>query len=104
MKKASISETKNRLSALLKEVAQGETILIVDRDGPIARLEAVRPGSGDAADWIGELERRGVVRRGCGGPVRKLLSQLNAVEAMEFLIDKMQGTKTNEEFLDSMNA
>ncbi len=36
--------------------------------------------------------------------LRKLLSQLNAVEAMEFLLDKMQGTKTNEEFLDSMNT
>ncbi len=36
--------------------------------------------------------------------LRKLLSQLNAVEAMEFLLDKMQGTKTNEEFLESMNA
>ena len=27
-----------------------------------------------------------------------------AVEAMEFLIDKMDKTKTNEEFLESMNA
>jgi transcription termination factor Rho len=36
--------------------------------------------------------------------LRKLLSQLNAVEAMEFLLDKMQGTKTNEEFLESMNT
>src|SRR6201988_1545162 len=36
--------------------------------------------------------------------LRKLLSQLNAVEAMEFLIDKMQGTKTNDDFLESMNA
>ncbi len=36
--------------------------------------------------------------------LRKLLSQLNAVEAMEFLIDKMEKTKTNEEFLESMNA
>jgi transcription termination factor Rho len=36
--------------------------------------------------------------------LRKLLSQLNAVEAMEFLLDKMQGTKTNDEFLDSMNT
>jgi transcription termination factor Rho len=32
-----------------------------------------------------------------------LLSQLNTVEAMEFLIDKMQGTKNNQEFLESMN-
>ncbi len=36
--------------------------------------------------------------------LRKLLSQLNAVEAMEFLLDKMQGTKNNEEFLESMNT
>src|SRR3982075_3866889 len=35
--------------------------------------------------------------------LRRLLTQLNSVEAMEFLIDKMQGTKTNEEFLESMN-
>jgi transcription termination factor Rho len=36
--------------------------------------------------------------------LRKLLSQLNSVESMEFLLDKMQGTKTNEEFLESMNT
>src|SRR5487761_503274 len=36
--------------------------------------------------------------------LRKLLSQLNAVESMEFLLDKMQGSKTNEEFLESMNG
>jgi transcription termination factor Rho len=35
--------------------------------------------------------------------LRKLLAQLNPVEAMEFLIDKMRGTKGNAEFLDSMN-
>jgi len=36
--------------------------------------------------------------------LRKLLSQLNTVEAMEFLIDKIDGTKTNQEFLESMNS
>jgi len=35
--------------------------------------------------------------------LRKLLSQLNAVEAMEFLLDKIKGTKDNQEFLESMN-
>jgi transcription termination factor Rho len=35
--------------------------------------------------------------------LRKLLSQLNAVEAMEFVLDKMQGTKDNHEFLTSMS-
>ncbi len=36
--------------------------------------------------------------------LRKVLSQLNAVESMEFLLDKMRRTKNNKEFLDSMNA
>src|SRR5215207_317289 len=36
--------------------------------------------------------------------LRKLLSQLNTVEAMEFLLDKMHGTKNNQEFLESMNS
>ena len=35
--------------------------------------------------------------------LRKVLSQLSAVEAMEFLLDKIRGTKNNKEFLESMN-
>ncbi|MCH8055768.1 MAG: transcription termination factor Rho [Deltaproteobacteria bacterium] len=35
--------------------------------------------------------------------LRKVLSQLSAVEAMEFLLDKISGTKNNKEFLESMN-
>jgi transcription termination factor Rho len=34
--------------------------------------------------------------------LRKLLTQLNTVEAMEFLHDKIKGTKANQEFLDAM--
>ena len=36
--------------------------------------------------------------------LRKLLAQLNTVEAMEFLHDKIRGTKSNQEFLDSMKS
>jgi transcription termination factor Rho len=35
--------------------------------------------------------------------LRKVLSPMNPVEQMEFLLDKMQGTKSNREFFDSMN-
>lgn len=35
--------------------------------------------------------------------LRKLLSPLNTVDAMEFLLDKLSGTKDNPEFYDSMN-
>jgi len=35
--------------------------------------------------------------------LRKLLAELSPVEAMEFLLGKMHGTKSNKEFLSSMN-
>jgi transcription termination factor Rho len=36
--------------------------------------------------------------------LRKLLSDLTPVEAMEFTLEKMKGTKSNKEFLKSMNS
>jgi len=35
--------------------------------------------------------------------LRRFLSNMNPVDAMEFLLEKIKGTKTNKEFLDSMN-
>ncbi|OGU34400.1 MAG: transcription termination factor Rho [Ignavibacteria bacterium GWB2_35_6b] len=35
--------------------------------------------------------------------LRKILSEFDPIEAMEFTVDKMRGTKTNKEFLLSMN-
>jgi transcription termination factor Rho len=35
--------------------------------------------------------------------LRKLLQPLNSIDAMEFLLDKMKGTKDNQDFLDSMS-
>ncbi len=35
--------------------------------------------------------------------LRKVLQPLSTIDSMEFLIEKMKDTKTNEEFLDSMN-
>ncbi len=36
--------------------------------------------------------------------LRKFMSDMNSIEAMEFLKDRMKGTKSNEEFLISMNS
>src|SRR5258705_2819747 len=65
MKTATISETKNGLSALLDRVQHGESILITDRNRPVARLEPV-VSAGDAGPDEGRLarlERAGVIRR-----------------------------------------
>jgi len=36
--------------------------------------------------------------------LRKLLSSLNAVDSMQFLLEKMEGTKDNKEFIELMNS
>jgi prevent-host-death family protein len=64
MKKASVSETKNRLSALLELVRQGETVLILDRNRPVARLEPAFAVPGEETDGrLAALERKGIIRR-----------------------------------------
>ncbi|KHK02861.1 transcription termination factor Rho [Desulfovibrio sp. TomC] len=35
--------------------------------------------------------------------LRKLLAPMNPIDSMEFMLDKMRGTKSNREFLDLMN-
>lgn len=36
--------------------------------------------------------------------LRKILSDFDPVEAMDFLLDKLRGTKTNKDFLNNMNS
>jgi antitoxin (DNA-binding transcriptional repressor) of toxin-antitoxin stability system len=62
MEKASISEIKNRLSAYLKKVRAGQSILIFDRDQRVARLERAE-GADHPDDRLTRLERAGLVRR-----------------------------------------
>ena len=62
MEKATISELKNRLSAYLRMVRAGETVLVLDRSRPIARIERVGGPTG-IDDRLGRLEAAGLVRR-----------------------------------------
>lgn len=43
MIQATIAELKNRLSAYLRKVRAGETVLVLDRNEPVARIERVTP-------------------------------------------------------------
>jgi antitoxin (DNA-binding transcriptional repressor) of toxin-antitoxin stability system len=69
MKIANISYTKNHLSALLNCVREGESVVIVDRKKPVARLEpAGSAGTGKGVGWVEDLVGRGVMT----GPKRRL--------------------------------
>jgi antitoxin (DNA-binding transcriptional repressor) of toxin-antitoxin stability system len=63
MKSARIAELKNRLSYYLRFVRRGQSVLIYDRDRPIARIDPVRsPVSAESADRIAQLEQAGMLR------------------------------------------
>jgi len=71
MKKASITEAKNNLSALIDSVKGGSPVLIVDRGRPVARLEPVNGTGAADDDRLGRLVREGVVRPARGlSPMR----------------------------------
>jgi prevent-host-death family protein len=72
VKRASISEAKNRLSALLDRVRQGSSVVIEDRGVPIARLEPVAATGVDPDGRLARLERDGIVRRPGKRPAAKL--------------------------------
>lgn len=67
MKRASISEAKNGLSALLDRVRQGASVIIEDRGVPVARLEPI-VGGANPDGRLARLERQGLIR----SPVRAL--------------------------------
>ncbi len=67
MTTASITQAKANLSKLIKKVRHGESVLILDRNIPVARLEPLPAGSqeGDESK-LAELESRGLLKRGAG--------------------------------------
>ena len=75
MKKASITEAKNRLSALIDGLKGGSPVLIVDRGRPVARLEPVAsPSEKDPEGRLSRLVREGIVRPGRGSVPRELFT------------------------------
>jgi prevent-host-death family protein len=75
MKRATLTETKNNLSALVDQVQHGETILILDRGRPVARLESVLGEMDDPEGRLARLERQGLLRRASVPVPREVLME-----------------------------
>jgi len=74
MKKASVSEAKNNLSALIHSVQGGSPVLIVDRGVPVARLEPAQGIEALDDDRLARLVRQGVVRPARGKAAKDVVA------------------------------
>jgi len=62
MNTANISYARNHWSELVNRVRDGETILILDRNTPVARLEPMFHPEEAISKWKADLVRRGLIR------------------------------------------
>lgn len=76
MRKASISQAKNSLSALIDSLESGSSVLILDRGRPVARLEPVAADPRTEQDGrLERLVRAGIVRPRRTAPPSALFDQ-----------------------------
>src|SRR5262245_15670170 len=76
MRKATITEAKNQLSALIDRVRHGETVVITDRGRPVARLVSALTEAGEDPDGrLARLDRRGGLRLAIGPPPLALIAK-----------------------------
>jgi len=73
MKRVKIADAKANLSRHLEYVRRGGRIRILDRDSPVADLVPVEKLSD--YEWLADLDRRGVARRGRAGALPRELLQ-----------------------------
>jgi antitoxin (DNA-binding transcriptional repressor) of toxin-antitoxin stability system len=69
MKYAKIGQLRDRLSSYISQVRDGDEVVVLDRERPVARIIRAGgapgiPGGEDAR--LAALERRGLLRRGRG--------------------------------------
>jgi antitoxin (DNA-binding transcriptional repressor) of toxin-antitoxin stability system len=71
MKKAKIAELRNGLSRYLDHVRAGGSVVVYDRDTPIAEIVPITKGKAVSKqdrdeERLARLERKGAIRRGTG--------------------------------------
>jgi len=96
-------ETGSRMDDVIFEEFKGTGNMEIVLDRRLAdrrifpAIDVFKSGTRKEELLVDETEREKVVL------LRRYLSSMNPMEAMEFLLDKMKGTRNNDEFLISMN-
>jgi prevent-host-death family protein len=91
MIQATVTELKNRLSYYLRLVKQGESIEVLDRSVPIARIQGIEPPSGRDQAQLERLLKDGVVSPAARKPAKDFLKTppiACKVDPVEVLIEE----------------
>ena len=93
-------ETGSKMDEVIYEEFKGTGNSEVHLDRRIAEKRVTRPSTSTARHPPRDSDRTGMLQK--IWILRKLLHPMDEITAMEFLLDKMKNTKSNDEFFSSM--
>ena len=94
MERVSISELKDQLSAYLKKVREGQTVVVTDRNKPVAQLTPI-PNSENESERIERLVAMGVLSRPKNPPlsieeIRRMRPVAPGARLLEALLEERE--------------
>lgn len=97
MKTTTLTDAKNGFSALIDQVRAGESITILDRGRPVARIEPLGTYP-DPSGRLARLERAGTIRIGAAAPPVDLLRRpapalSEGASAVQAVIDERRSSR-----------
>jgi prevent-host-death family protein len=95
MKTSNISYLRNHLSEVLSCVREGETVMVLDRDKPIARLVPYASGENVLTERMKELQQLGLLtHRPAHDPVPlpPPLKLKQPVDVTRYILEDREGT------------
>jgi prevent-host-death family protein len=95
MKTSNISYLRNHLSEVLSCVREGETVMVMDRDKPIARLVPYSAGESVMTERMKELQQLGLLTHGSAEgppPLPPPLKTKNSVDVTRYILEEREST------------
>ena len=97
MLKANVSTLKNNLSRYLQKVRRGQSVEVLDRNQPVARLVPVDLREEHHDEWVDHLARLDIIRCGAMKGSKKIMRTpppgKNSAHVLEALLEERRGER-----------
>jgi antitoxin (DNA-binding transcriptional repressor) of toxin-antitoxin stability system len=93
MKTSNISYLRNNLSEVLSCVREGESVLVLDRDKPVAKLSPYLTEASAGIDRLTQLEQLGIVERDASAkqlPLPPPLKLSHSVDVAKWILEERE--------------